>query len=303
MAQRSTTSTPLYQARALSRSFCGGATQVTALDGVSFTINEGEYVAFTGPSGSGKTTLLNILGLLDPDFEGQLQLCGQTVGSLTPRRRAAARLSQVGFVFQQIHLLPALNVLDNVALPLWRLRGDRAEARRRARELLEELGLGHRLKSRPDLLSAGEKQRAALARALINDPAVVLADEPTGNLDAESTRIVLELLARINAQGRTVVVISHDPEVVAAAGRVIRLRYGALDQGALHQGALHQDAQDHRDEQRGRQAERRSVQASISARARRQGRARRPAPCATPKAPGRGGSDRCGHGHLAQAPR
>jgi len=284
---------PLYQAETLGRTFGRGDSRVAALDGVSFTVRQGEYVAFTGPSGSGKTTLLNILGLLDPDFEGQLQLCGQSLGDLSPRQRAAARLSRVGFVFQQIHLLPVLSVLDNVMLPGWRLSGDRAAARSRARELLEELGLGQRLDSCPDDLSAGEKQRAALARALINDPAVVLADEPTGNLDDENTRVVLELLARINAQGRTVVVISHDPEVVAAAGRVIRLRDGRIDD----------DAPAGREQQAGHRRARRTAVRPLSARANRRGRAARRAPCATPRAPGRDGSGRCDRGCQDQAPR
>jgi len=225
-------SAPVFETRGLSRTFVRGDSPVTALEQVSLAIGEGERVTICGPSGSGKTSLLNVLGLLDPDFEGESRFSGRAVRGLTPAARARLRLAEVGFVFQAFHLLPGLNVRDNVALPHWRLHGTRRQAHRRAEQILEGLGLSERLDHRPTQLSVGEMQRAAVARALINEPRVLLADEPTGNLDGESTRTILELFDTIHAEGRTLVVISHDPEVVAAAPRRIELRYGRLvDQG------------------------------------------------------------------------
>jgi putative ABC transport system ATP-binding protein len=217
-------SEPVYEVRALRRTFGG----VTALDEVSFSVGEGEHVAVCGPSGAGKTTLLNVLGLLDAEFEGEVTLSGRAVRGLPARERARLRLAEIGFVFQAFHLLPGLTVRDNVALPHWRLHGSRRRARRRAEEILDGVGLGPRLSFRPAQLSAGEAQRAAVARAVINEPRVVLADEPTGNLDRAATETLLELFSAIHGGGNTLVVISHDPEVVAAASRRIELRYGRL---------------------------------------------------------------------------
>jgi putative ABC transport system ATP-binding protein len=220
----------LFELREVSRVFNRGGQEVRALDRLSLTVEEGEYLAITGPSGCGKSTLLNLLGLLDPTFTGALLFRNVSVGGLGSAVAAKLRQSEIGFVFQSFHLLTALSVLDNVALPAWRMRGNRREARRRAAEILERLGLGARLSHDTRKLSGGEMQRVAVARALINDPSVVLADEPTANLDSRSTRTLLALLDEIVAAGKTLIVVSHDPEVVASAGRVAVLRYGQVIQ-------------------------------------------------------------------------
>jgi ABC-type lipoprotein export system ATPase subunit len=218
----------LYSAERLRRVHRRGDSEVVALDEISLQIDAGEYVAVAGPSGCGKTTLLHVLGLIDPDFTGTLRFRGQRVEGCAPAERACLRLGTIGFVFQAFHLLTSLDVRDNVALPHWRLHGDRRAARERAEVLLRELKLEHRLRHDPSRLSGGEMQRAAIARALVNDPPLILADEPTGNLDAKSTRSVLEIFAHLWTSGRTLVVISHDPEVVTRARRVLVLRYGRL---------------------------------------------------------------------------
>ena len=218
----------LFCAEKLGRCFRQGDATVPALEEVSFTIDNAEYVALAGPSGGGKTTLLNVLGLLDQEFEGELRFRGHEVRGLGPAARAGLRLSSIGFVFQNFHLLPMLDVRDNVALPGWRLSGDRRKARARAEELLSHLGLDHRLTQHPSRLSGGEQQRVAIARALINQPPVILADEPTGNLDARSTRLVLDVFADLWKRGHTLVVVSHNPEVVGRAQRVIVLRHGKV---------------------------------------------------------------------------
>ena len=220
--------TSLYLADGVRRTFRSGDSQVSALDDISFEIQQGELVAIAGPSGSGKTTLLHVLGMLDPGFDGGLDFQGQAVPDLAPAQRCRLRLAHMGFVFQGFHLLESLDVLHNVAVLHWRLHGSRREAMDRAEVLLGELGMSHRLRHHTARLSAGEKQRVALARALVNEPRVILADEPTGNLDSENTRAVVELLTGIHGEGRTVVVVSHDPEVLAMARRVLELRYGRL---------------------------------------------------------------------------
>jgi putative ABC transport system ATP-binding protein len=220
----------LFELREVSRVFRRGDQEVRALDRLSLTVEEGEYVAITGPSGCGKTTLLNLLGLLDAAFTGAFLFRNVSVGGLRPGVAARLRLAEIGFVFQSFHLLTSLGVLDNVALPRWRLRGNRREARGRARELLSKMGLEHRLAHDTRKLSGGEMQRVAVARALVNDPSVVLADEPTANLDSKSTRAILGLFDEMVQGGKTLVVVSHDPEVVASAARVVVLRYGQVIQ-------------------------------------------------------------------------
>jgi len=218
----------LFAVRRLSRHHRQGSAEVDALRDVSFNIRERDYVAVAGPSGGGKTTLLHVLGLLDGGFSGELEFCGEPVRGLDPAARARLRLSGIGHIFQGFHLLPMLSVRDNVALPHWRLHGQRRRARARAEELLASLGLEHRMTQRPARLSGGEQQRVAIARALINDPPVILADEPTGNLDAKSTRALLDHFDQLSAQGRALVVVSHNPDVVNRARRAIVLRHGRL---------------------------------------------------------------------------
>jgi len=197
-----------------------------ALSGVSLRIERGEFVAVVGSSGSGKSTLMNVLGLLDPPSEGHYRLDGQEVGALSLDAQARLRNKKIGFVFQAFHLLPRASALENVELPL--LYSDRPSIDGLGRRALESVGLADRLDHRPAQLSGGQQQRVAIARALVNDPDVLLADEPTGNLDARSAREVMALLQTLNAAGRTIVLVTHDAALAAECGRVARIEEGRI---------------------------------------------------------------------------
>jgi putative ABC transport system ATP-binding protein len=212
----------------VSREYDMGSVVVRALRGVSLDIDEGEFVAIVGPSGSGKSTMMSILGCLDRPSAGEYHLAGTPVAALSDDGLAAIRSRTIGFVFQSYNLLPRTSAIDNVATPLLYQGVGRKERQARAREALERLGLGDRLRHEPRELSGGEQQRVAVARAIVTDPAVILADEPTGNLDTASGRDVLDVLRALNAGGRTVVLITHDASVAAAARRQVHLRDGAL---------------------------------------------------------------------------
>jgi putative ABC transport system ATP-binding protein len=203
---------------------------VPALRGVTFTVGRDDYVAIVGPSGSGKSTLMHLLGGLDRPTGGRLRINGRDVADLNPAELAKLRNETIGFVFQSFHLLARTSAVDNVALPLI-YRGLNARARRaRAREMLAKVGLEHRMDHRPNQLSGGEQQRVAIARALVTGPAVLLADEPTGNLDTTTGRSVLELLERLNAEsGVALVLVTHDREVAARARRQIHMRDGLIE--------------------------------------------------------------------------
>ena len=201
---------------------------VRALAGVDLRIEEGEFVAITGASGSGKSTLLNVLGCLDRPDAGRYRLSGIDVASLDDEQASAIRNRKIGFVFQSFHLLPRLTVLENVLLPRRFTRESVPGIVERARALLERVGLGGRLQHRPTELSGGQMQRAAIARALVLKPALLLADEPTGNLDSRSAKDVLGLIEEVHAGGQTVVLVTHDNEVAARAPRQIRLKDGKV---------------------------------------------------------------------------
>lgn len=218
----------LYSATQLSKHFLTPAGVVEALTDVSLSIAEGEMVALVGPSGSGKSTVVGLLGLLDVDFNGVLEMRGRSIRSLSNRQRAQTRLAEVGLIFQSFHLLPALDVRHNVALPHWKLHGSEKKALQRADELLAELGLAERAHGDAMQLSGGEMQRVAVARALINEPAVLLADEPTANLDDVNSAAVIALFRRANQKGAAVVVCTHDTDLLAEFPRVIRLKRGKI---------------------------------------------------------------------------
>jgi len=210
-----------------------GSVEVTALGGVSLSIAPGEYVAIMGPSGSGKSTLMHILGCLDVPTSGQYLLAGEDVSTMDEVELAEVRNRRIGFVFQQFNLLPSLTAQRNVELPLSYAGVGRDERARRAQAALERVGLGERMDHRPTQLSGGQQQRVAVARALATDPALVLADEPTGNLDSRASADVLALFDELHAAGRTVVLITHEAEVAQRARRVINIRDGLVASDSL----------------------------------------------------------------------
>lgn len=218
---------PVIELRDVSRRFAADP-PVEVLEGVDLTVGRGEFVAVVGPSGSGKSTLLNVLGLLIAPTTGTYRLDGIDTAGAGQRRLAALRASRLGFVFQGFHLLPHLTVLENASLGGLYLGLPARERRRRAGLLLDRVGLTHRLDARPGTLSGGERQRAAVARALVSDPSVLLADEPTGNLDTASAASVLDLFEDLHREGTTIAMITHDPLVAQRAAREVRIVDGRI---------------------------------------------------------------------------
>jgi putative ABC transport system ATP-binding protein len=213
----------------LSKSYTLGKRSVQALSGVNLKVNKGEFVAIMGPSGSGKTTLLNVLGCLDKPTSGRVLLDGVNIAKLPETELYKIRRNKIGFVFQTFNLLPYLNAIENVELPMECTKKSKSERRRRASKLLEMVGLSGREGHRPQRLSAGEQQRVAIARALANDPAILLADEPTGNLDTKNKQELVKLLASLNLnQGTTIIIVTHDGQVASHTERMLLLKDGKI---------------------------------------------------------------------------
>lgn len=206
----------------------GTKVQIEVLRGVSLSISEAEFVAIIGPSGSGKSTLMHVMGCLQKPTRGQIVFDGVNVAELSQDDLAEIRGKKVGFVFQQFNLLPLKTAQKNVELPLVFQGVSPTERSKRASELLERVGLGHRINHKPSQMSGGEQQRVAIARALVGNPMVIIADEPTGNLDTKSSREIMTILKKLNSEGKTLIVVTHDPEIAKWADRTIRLRDGRI---------------------------------------------------------------------------
>ncbi|MEO8575312.1 MAG: ABC transporter ATP-binding protein [Gemmatimonadales bacterium] len=221
----------VVEAKDLARDYEFGAERVHALRGVTFEISEGDYVAIVGPSGCGKSTLLNLLGAIDQPTHGSVSIRGNPVAGMSDRKTTEFRLRNIGFVFQRFYLMPTLTARENVELPMSEAGLGKAERGDRARELLKYVKLGHREKHRPSELSGGEQQRVAIARALANKPAILLADEPTGELDARTGAEIIALFGQLNTDGTTIIVVTHDEELANAARRKIHMRDGLIVDG------------------------------------------------------------------------
>ena len=206
----------------------GTKVQVEVLRGVSLSINEAEFVAIIGPSGSGKSTLMHVMGCLQRPTRGQIVLEGINVAELSEDELAEIRAKKIGFVFQQFNLLPLKTAQKNVELPLVFQGAGVTERSKRAAELLKQVGLGHRMEHKPSQMSGGEQQRVAIARALVGNPTIIFADEPTGNLDTKSSREIMSILKKLNSEGKTLIVVTHDSEIASWADRTIRLRDGRI---------------------------------------------------------------------------
>src|SRR5436305_7387571 len=219
---------PLVEVRNVSKIYHLGGEEIRALDDVSLDIEPGEFISIIGPSGSGKSTLMHILGCLDTPSKGTIRLDGVMIHDASPRQLAGMRNRKIGFVFQFFNLLPKLNVMQNVELPMIYSGIGSKERRERSMAALESVGLANRARHRPSQLSGGQQQRAAIARALVNNPRIVFADEPTGNLDSRTGEAILTLFRNLSQQGRTIALVTHDPEIAAVTPRRIEIRDGKV---------------------------------------------------------------------------
>lgn len=220
---------PVILLQEIKKSYFLGKVTIEVLKGISLSINKNEYVALMGPSGSGKSTLMNLIGCLDSPTAGDYILAGQQVNRMTDDSLADVRNKEIGFVFQQFNLLPRLSALENVALPLVYAGVSKKERTQRAKEVLEMVNLTDRSHHKPNELSGGQNQRVAIARALVNNPSIILADEPTGNLDSKTSGEIMEIFEQIHAAGNTIVLVTHEEDIAAHARRIIRLRDGVIE--------------------------------------------------------------------------
>ena len=237
---------PVIQINNLTKTYVMGQTQVRALRGVDLTINTNEYVALMGPSGSGKSTLMNLLGCLDTPTDGSYLLDNKDVSRMDDTQLANIRNEKIGFVFQTFNLLPRQTTLENVALPLVYAGVSRKQREARAHEVLASVGLGDRTDHRPNELSGGQRQRVAIARALVNNPAIILADEPTGNLDTKTSIEIMEIFEEIQANGNTVILVTHEPDIAEHAHRIVRLRDGTVESDVRNEHIRRTSDTDHR---------------------------------------------------------
>lgn len=224
----------IISVRNLVKTYQMGINVVNALQGVNLEIVKNEYVALMGPSGSGKSTLMNLIGCLDTPTSGEYVLNGSNVSTMDDGELAAIRNKEIGFIFQTFNLLPRLTALDNVALPLVYAGLSRAERTEKAKHVLESVGLGDRMDHRPNELSGGQRQRVAVARALVNDPSIILADEPTGNLDSKTSYEIIGLFEEIHALGNTIVLVTHEPDIAEFAHRIVKMRDGKIESDVLN---------------------------------------------------------------------
>lgn len=213
----------------LTKTYTMGTQKVHALKGITMDIRENEYVALMGPSGSGKSTLMNLIGCLDTPTSGEYRLDDKLVSTMEDSELAEVRNSRIGFVFQTFNLLPRLSALDNVALPLIYAGMKPADRLAKAAHVLEQVGLGDRMSHNPNELSGGQRQRVAIARALVNDPSIILADEPTGNLDTATSIEIMDIFTKIHDQGNTIILVTHEPDIAEYAHRIVRLRDGLIE--------------------------------------------------------------------------
>jgi putative ABC transport system ATP-binding protein len=221
---------PVVEVRDVKKTYTLGKTQINALKGVSFTVEPGDFLSIVGPSGCGKTTLLNIIGTIDEPTEGEVRVDGEPLAGLSDNAEADLRLARMGFIFQAFNLIPVLNIIENVEFPLILAGVKPRDRRRRALELIEAVGLSEYATHKPDELSGGQRQRVAIARAVVNEPEVVIADEPTANLDSETGGMILALMQRLNVEQQVSFIFStHDPDIMRFAKRIIRLKDGLIE--------------------------------------------------------------------------
>lgn len=220
---------PVIKTIDITRKFDMGKEVIKVLHGINIEVQKNEYVAFMGPSGSGKSTFMNIIGCLDTPSGGQYLLNGKDVSKMTDNQLAEVRNKEIGFIFQTFNLLPRYTALENVALPLVYAGLSKADRTAKAKKALEQVGLADRIKHKPNELSGGQRQRVAIARALVNDPSILLADEPTGNLDSKTSYEIMALFHELHSRGNTIIIVTHEEDIAKHTGRIVRLRDGVIE--------------------------------------------------------------------------